>query len=474
MDRTKASDAFNAGSIPVSCMRERVVSRKLMTNLIRIRDLVISQGKFVFPVLAILALGATAGIAIGVHNNKAASSEASSDALAGEQSSSVNSPYAEVDPAEIPFIPMEKDAYPAVNALVKRLYVAQAAGDVETMESLRTPMTDTEKFRVEEFAKYVDRYVVDEVYTKPGPVDGTYIAIVCNSAVFTQFPDDALPGYTTFYVCPRVPEGTGQETAPDEVETDALMETDALGGEELPPEPELYLNVGLEGASESDVNYIQTVLMQDDFVDLNNRIEVEYKDLCLQKPELYTYISDTEAAVQTAVGDRLARIESGQPDPGADGSGSESEEPEEPGIVLPAAGHTTDTVNLRASASIEADKISQVPVNTAITVMEILPNGWSRVQFGGSSGFISSEYIQLETQTPQVQTPNGPDIPAPEYTAMTTTTDVNIRQNPDKTSTKLGSIVSGSIVKVIGTEGDWSKLWLDDGRTGYVMTKFLQ
>lgn len=75
MDRTEASDAFNAGSIPVGCilhhsdffkrygdrMKETIKKRALL-----VRDFILARGKIVFPILLIAAVAITVAIVLQV------------------------------------------------------------------------------------------------------------------------------------------------------------------------------------------------------------------------------------------------------------------------------------------------------------------------------------------------------------------------------------------------------------------------
>ena len=89
MDRTKASDAFNAGSIPVGCTVHHLV---FFRNFCRVRlwkeglgmqrnkkksvrDYIVKNSKFVFPIIVIIVVAVTVSIALNASNAMAEPSD---------------------------------------------------------------------------------------------------------------------------------------------------------------------------------------------------------------------------------------------------------------------------------------------------------------------------------------------------------------------------------------------------------------
>lgn len=63
--------------------------------------------------------------------------------------------------------------------------------------------------------------------------------------------------------------------------------------------------------------------------------------------------------------------------------------------------YTTDTLNLRQSASTEAEIITQVPSGKAVTVLNN-EGEWYQVQYGDKQGYLKAEYLKAdESQTTQ-------------------------------------------------------------------------
>ena len=54
---------------------------------------------------------------------------------------------------------------------------------------------------------------------------------------------------------------------------------------------------------------------------------------------------------------------------------------------------TTDGVNFRSGPSTDANIIRTIVAGSAVSMLEHNPDGWSRVSFAGSSGYIRSDYL---------------------------------------------------------------------------------
>ena len=64
--------------------------------------------------------------------------------------------------------------------------------------------------------------------------------------------------------------------------------------------------------------------------------------------------------------------------------------------------YATAGVNIRAKASSDSEKVGSLATNSSIHRTGKTDNGWSRVEFGGKTGYIKSDY--LTTEKPKVET----------------------------------------------------------------------
>ena len=120
---------------------------------------------------------------------------------------------------------------------------------------------------------------------------------------------------------------------------------------------------------------------------------------------------------------------------------------------------TTETVNVRGSASAEATKLGTVSAGTRLTRTETLANGWSKIDYNGQEGYIKTEYLEV------VETATG---------TVTALQNVNIRAEASETAQKLGVAYAGTTLELIETQSDgWSRI-IFNGQTAYVKSEYVQ
>ena len=396
-------------------------------------NFILARSKIVFPILLIAAVAITVTISLQAGAN---------DANAAEETLPDNSSVSGSDILEVPEVVLEVNAYPAVNELILTYYTARAEGDSETVIAIQDRVENIEQIKIEEFGKYIESYPMLEVYTKPGPVENSYLVIVYSKVILSYYPEDEIPGYEALYIC------TNEEGS-------------------------LYINT--TETDETVAEYIRTMLDQDDIIDLLNKITHEYNVLCIEKPELLQYMSLIEQQATTAAGVILAQqLSDGSA--GDDVTGNEGEAngdnsengdttpvPEVPVQTGPIYATATTTVNVRSSDSETADRLGRVSSGTRIEVLEQKLNGWSRVNYEGQEGYIKSEFLSIIEDVSNVEIVG----------TVTATTNVNVRSAPSETASKLGIAVGGSVLDLVGNEGDWCKI-IYNGQIGYVKSEYVQ
>lgn len=396
-----------------------------------IREYIIEHSKIIFPIIVCAAVAVTVVVALRARNT----------------ASGVNPDMTSVEAADkaigevLQDIPMVENADPAIDALILAWYNAAANGDMETLTSLCDGMQDKDYFRYQEYAKYIEYYPVLEIYTKPGPKEGTTIAYVYYRTVFINH-EEEFAGYKSHYIC------TDEETG------------------------ELYIKYG--EISEEEDAYMRQVSSQVDMIEFNNRITVEYNELLIQNPALFEYVNELEAQVNTAVGEQLAKQNAevspeggnegeAQPEPEAgagQGESGEQQENQEPAVQYVTA---TTTVNVRSSDSENADRLGQVSGGTRLELVEQRVNGWSKVIYEGREAYIKSEFLEL------VESAAG----AESIGTVTAVTNINVRASASETADRLGILAGGESVDLIANENGWCKIKYN-GRIGYVKADYVE
>ena len=168
---------------------------------------------------------------------------------------------------------------------------------------------------------------------------------------------------------------------------------------------------------------------------------------------------------------------------------------------------TTDIVNFRTGPSTDATVISTVNFGARVEVLEHDPAGWSKVKFGGETGYIRSDFLACQgvgvtqqqgagsqtgassgstvgssTGSSSSSAASGASSAASSQGAAAssaprvykTTDGVNFREGPSTDSGIIRAIVSGTSVEVLEyNQAGWSKVKYE-GAIGYIKSEFLR
>ncbi len=358
----------------------------------------------------------------------------------------------QVEGLEAPVFELEENAHPEINNLIRTYYDAQASGDIQTISSMNAYLNEIETIRVEELSKYIESYPVLEVYTKPGLTENTYVAYVYSEVQFTDV-EKSLPGMQTYYI--------GMDEAGN-----------------------YFIN---DGTYDDTVwNYIKEVTLQDDVVDLNNKVVVEYNELLAEDAELNEFIAYLKEKINEEVGEILAQAEVPET---ADTPEEMPDTPEEdtqdvPSIITMV--RATDVVNIRTSDSEEADKIDKAQIGQEFTLLEQRGNGWSKVDYDGREAFIKSDYLEAvpadETEVQVAEAEQPPEEPeetvtSSNETSMGTVTvieSVKVRKSASTSAESIGTAYEGDVLELIMKQADgWSRIKYN-GQTAYVKSDYVE
>ena len=476
-DRTKASDAFNAGSIPVGCIYITlgicaVVKRMVIMNqnnqsrlegvkdkLLKGKDWILDHRKVVMPAILIVCVLITVFVAVNANQRDKLEKEAEAAALAAAEQQT------EEEVQEMPVYDLEENAYPEVNNVVRAYYDAQASGDMGIISGLNTYLNDIQKIKVEELSKYIESYPQLDVYTKPGLTDNTYVAYVCSEVKFYDL-DTTIPGMQTYYI--------GQDE-----------------------DGNYYINNGTYDDTVS--NYIKEVTLQDDVVDLNNKVVVAYNDLLAEDENLSEFLAYMKEKINEDVGEILAQAD--QPEQTEEETGEQTEQATEETAPVTFRARATDVVNIRVSDSEQADKLGKAQVDEEFTVLEQKENGWSKIEYEGKDAYIKSDYLEVISEEPasdaqETDTDSTDNEDQAQDSSTDTSTDtaststastgktpgdqvrvketVRIRKSASTDSDVLGTAYVGDTFELVMEQADgWSRVKYK-GNNAYIKTEYLE
>ena len=140
--------------------------------------------------------------------------------------------------------------------------------------------------------------------------------------------------------------------------------------------------------------------------------------------------------------------------------------------------YAADTVNVRAAADTESDKLGTLEKGTALTRTGT-DGEWSVVNYNGQTGYIKTEYLTTKNSDSDAdnsgneeQTTTNNSIA--EGTVITLSDSVNIRSGMSESDSKIGTAFTGEKVTVVMSYAEgWTKVtW--NGQTGYIKTSLLK
>lgn len=328
----------------------------------------------------------------------------------------------------------------AVMQLINSYYGALATGDSATVSALKSNVTEEEKIKLEKRAELMESIDNIQVYTRPGPVDGTYVAFVYYEMKFIDI-ETRSPGLTTIYIC-RNEDGS------------------------------LYINNG--EWDEATTAYIEQIASEEAIADYFKSVQVAYNEAIGKDVALALRMEQLPQILDDAVRERQEQA-------------ANAEQPAEQAAATTVNETVVATtkVNVRASDSENADRLGQVESGAAMTRYETRENGWSKVDFNGQEGFIKSEFLQVqstnetpaaENTTPEPEEPAQPTSASGNGGKVTATSSVRVRSTTNDASTDniLGTLFPGESCDLIMEQADgWCKIKYN-GETAYVKTEFVE
>ena len=405
----------------------------------QVKDYLVEHNRGVWPIVLVICLGITMTAGVVANKNKVEQVETTQTIGETETESGI----------DVPDVAFEENAHPEINELMTTYYKAMAEGDTETIASLVKPASDIFLIQIGEYSKYVESYPAVNIYTKPGPIENSYMVFAYTEVKMAGY-DGNVPGLVTYYVC---------------------QDTDGS----------YYINME-EELSEEVAQYIHTIDLQDDVIDLNNKVSVDFKNLLAEDEKFAAYYVDVDNQITASVSAALEALNSSQQEEETD---VETEETASEEVSVTKIVKATDVVNMRSSDSEIADKVGKAQIGDTFTVLEERPNGWTKVDNNGTEVFIKSDFLEVVSETSNEASGDTPaesqETPAVAANSslgadgkVTAKTTVNVRKSASETAEKLGVIYQGEKLELVMNQADgWCKVKYK-GQTGYVKSEFVE
>ena len=384
-----------------------------------LREWFSDYGKMIMPLVLLILVSVTVVISLNAREKV--------DAAAREAMEVLEETKAEVQDVQETLF--EEDAYPELNELMFNYYEALEMADVDMLVDIQSSLSNTEIIRLQKMSEYIEDYENIKVYSKPGPYMDTFIAYVY-SDVHLKDREELTPGLQAFYVC-RNDAGN------------------------------LYINTS--ELSDEEAQYIASISEQEDVVELKNSVNVAYKTILESNEDLNQYWASLSVDIDTAVQDQLTLEAQLSAQLDEEFNKEEDNEPEIiPEPVIQKA-KTVSAVNVRKSASQTADRIGSAAAGDIYVVIEVLNNGWTKINYNGGDGFIKSEFLELLEDAGTVES----------IGVVVSTTTLNVRSEASQSASKLGVLLEGDSAELISEEDGWCKIKFD-GQIGYVKSEYVR
>lgn len=336
---------------------------------------------------------------------------------------------------------LQEDTIPGLTELVQQYYTAMSSCDISTLEQIVSTVSDSDKDIIRRKKDYIESYNNITVYSKLSPVDGSYLVFAGYDIKFKN-EDTLVPGLETFYV-----------------KTSKEGNLYIYKGDDIEPEVQTFINEQIASKT------VQTL-----FEDVNER----YVDALASSPTLLSFIEGfggetdlvKEAKKQAEV---LAAAAAAQPtepatvsDQAAETQTPATEEPQ--ATTAPAETQTNETVliiasvNLRNGSDETAQKLTTMIVGDQATRVGVTDNGWSKVNYKGTEGYVKSDYVTTFRLTADKVKP---------------TTTINVRTEASETANMAGQITPDmTITRYAVCDNGWSQISYE-GSAAYVKTEYL-
>lgn len=139
--------------------------------------------------------------------------------------------------------------------------------------------------------------------------------------------------------------------------------------------------------------------------------------------------------------------------------------------------NVTTSLNVRSGAGTNYSSIGSLKANATVKITGESGN-WYKIDFNGRVGYVSKDYIKVNTSTSgNVKPEEKPETPSQPTTLKDgkvtgISTSLNVRSGAGTNYSIIGSLKPNQSVKITGESGSWYKIDLN-GKVGYVSKQYV-
>lgn len=136
-----------------------------------------------------------------------------------------------------------------------------------------------------------------------------------------------------------------------------------------------------------------------------------------------------------------------------------------------AISRVTNYVNVRSQATTSSDVVGKIYNNCAATILDTVDGEggkWYHIQSGSVTGFIKAQYFVTGEEASKIAKEVGTT-----YAKVSNTTTLRLRETPSLDGKTLDLLSADAEYEVIGEEGDFVKISVDNDLVGYVHKDYI-
>ena len=316
----------------------------------------------------------------------------------------------------------QKDSDDAIKTLLEKYYAAYVEGDITELEKVATPISDNEKSYITVLSKYYEKIMNITYYSKSGATEGSYFVSVRNDIKFYDV-DSTAPALDFFYI----------ETKDGNLYINNLYS--------------IYNLTFAENSMDSDIyTLVQQYMQQDDFVELQNKVQVAYNEALAGDDKLSKMLGDT---IDKAIREWAASIKQS----GNEATEAATEQTTEKDKNTEKPSETNEKKNTDTQTPSETDKNSQTPEDNS-----------------------NSESTEANDNNASEANDNNASEQKKTTSKVKTIDIVNVRAGASSDAELLGKLTDGVVLTKLGEDGEWTIVEYSGGKDGkgYIKTEFLK
>ncbi|MDD6194707.1 MAG: SH3 domain-containing protein [Lachnospiraceae bacterium] len=351
-----------------------------------------------------------------------------------------------------------------VDKLIKSYLKSYAAGDVDTLKTIATPISDAEVSYIQFYSQYIEKYQKVKVYTKRGVTKDSYLCSVYLQVKFKDI-DTPAAGLDFFYV---------------ETNEDGKLYINNVYGSFNQANGEFDMDTEVSAL-------IATFEQQPDVLALQADVQKECNEAMLADEKLNSFVNGTlqqaiakwatdykasvEQAAQEAAEAKKAEEEAAKKAEEEAKAAEEAKKKEEQENANATKKIATDKINVRDAAAEDGNKLGQLEKGQEVTCYAV-ENGWAKIDYNGTKAYVKADYLtDPEAEDDATEDQNTSDQSGKQITLSNT---VNVRESMSETASKVAVAYAGETLTVVQDYAEgWSKVNYN-GKVGYCKTEFLK